>query len=594
MKLKPFPLFFSGLLIAGNLIAQENVIVIEGGADKGGLLEATINGDTTETGERNNPNRIYELKAGEIYYQQKPIIVNNPDGVLTIRGQTGGPKPVIIKQPLDEVPVGQNVINSSLTFLNIQYENMETDHNLPWSAFYINGDNHRLDVEDCLIENCNGIIFNAGGITKGAKIILRGNYFRDMNDFSQWWGARAVECKYAIDSLVIDNNTFTGAGLLFLCQESVIDVAIINHNTIINNHKYPFLNQYWRECYFTNNLFVNANMAGEDYENVASGGQDSDGLLHGIFGVDSINYYLNIQPKFLTVDNTLTADIDSPGDYIIYAEDNLVTYSADVLDAYYNGTLDGVFSDAPASYLNWGGYGNGPWKVVNVPGIWQNERTEHLVASYPNIREENNSIYAMSMDDLGLATDPLPQAAATIFIQWNRAQWGVPGVTAPTDYTAYYFGDHDPGTIPGVETENSNAGGITRISDMIEDFSYTADLTSKCDGLPIGSLVWTDTDYDPAASLRAIKRRYCCGPTAAKPIAANENLFVYPNPVKSVLNVKNAKNADITIMNLDGRVVKTAKNVSSVNVSDLANGIYSVTIKEGNRISIHKVLIARN
>jgi hypothetical protein len=48
------------------------------------------------------------------------------------------------------------------------------------------------------------------------------------------------------------------------------------------------------------------------------------------------------------------------------------------------------------------------------------------------------------------------------------------------------------------------------------------------------------------------------------------------------------------IMNLDGRVVRTAKNVSSVNVSDLANGMYSVTIKEGNRISTQKVIITRN
>ena len=60
-----------------------------------------------------------------------------------------------------------------------------------------------------------------------------------MNDFSQWWGARAAECKYAIDSLVLENNTFTGGGLTFLSQESVADVAIINHNTFINNHKYP-------------------------------------------------------------------------------------------------------------------------------------------------------------------------------------------------------------------------------------------------------------------------------------------------------------------------------------------------------------------
>ena len=88
----------------------------------------------------------------------------------------------------------------------------------------------------------------------------------------------------------------------------------------------------------------------------------------------------------------------------------------------------------------------------------------------------------MTLAELGLGTDPLPQAAADLFVEWNRAQWGVPGVVAPTDFTAYYFGDHNPATIPGVETENSNAGGITKISDMIEDFSYTADLTSKSDG----------------------------------------------------------------------------------------------------------------
>ncbi len=587
------PIFvFLGLLLAGSLIAQQNVTVIEGGADKGGLLEATINGDTTENGERINPNQIYELEANAVYYQHGPILVNNPGGVITIRGEKGGAKPVVIKKPLDETPIGQNVFNSSLTLLNVQYENMQTDSVVPLDAFVIEGDNHRLDVEDCLIENCFLSVFNMK-VTTGAKIILQGNYFRDMNDFSQWWGARAVECKYAIDSLVIDNNTFTGAGLLFLCQESVIDVAIINHNTIINNHKYPFLNQYWRECYFTNNLFVNANMVGEDYENVATGGQDPDALLQGIFGVDSIRSYLNIQPKFLINDNTLTADIDNPDDYIIYVADNVVTYSADVLDAYYNGIVDGVFGDAPTSYLTWGGFGNGPWKVVNVPAIWQNVRTEALVADYPNIREENNSIYTMSMADLGIATDPLPQAAANLFIQWNRANWAVPDVTAPADYTAYYFGDHDPGTIPGVETENS-ATGITKICDLIEDFSYTADLTSHCDCWPIGSLVWTNTDYDPAASLQAIKHPGMCGPSPVKPLGANENLNVYPNPVKSFLYVKDAKNADLTVRNMDGRIVKEIKNAPGVSVSDLTDGMYTVTIRKGNRISTQKIIISKD
>lgn len=599
MNLKSLLFVSSNLLIAGGLSAQENVTIIPGGFDHIGQLEATINADTNADGTRKDPNMIYELEADQFYVEQGPIIVDNPGGTLTIRGQQGGAKPVIIKQPLNEVAIGQSDINSSFSLINVQYQNMETSNSVPWVTFAINGDNHRLLVEDCLIENSQGIVFNAGNVTKGAKIILRGNYFRDLNDFSQWWGARAAECKYAIDSLVIENNTFTGGGLTFLSQESVTDVAIINHNTIINNHKYPFLNQYWRELYFTNNLFVNANMVGEDHENVATGGQDPDGLLEGIFGVDTIEAGLNIQDYFLDGED-LVASVDEISDYIIYAADNVVTYSP-TLDNYYNGSIDKAeipdlpWDDAPASYLNWGGLGTGPWKVVNVPGIWENERSAALDAEYDNIKEENNMIYSddMTLEDLGLATDPLPQAAADLFIQWNRAQWGVSGVVAPTDFTDYYFGDHDPNTIPGVENEESEAGGITKIVDMVEDFTYTAELISKSDGLKIGALGWWDEDYDAAASLAAIKLAYSGEvPNAVNPVEA-EGLYVYPNPVKSVLNIKNGRNADITIMNLDGRVVKSVKNVTNVNVSDLADGMYTVTIKEGNSVSKQKVLIAK-
>jgi hypothetical protein len=597
MNLKTLLFVSANLLVAGNLLAQEDIIVIDGGAANGGLLEATINGDTTADGARVNPNRIYELKAGAFYLQHGPIIVDDSTGTITIRGQKGGPKPVILKQPVNEINIGQNEIKGSFTFQNIQYENMETDNIVPWVAFAINGNNHRLLVEDCLIEFSQGIVFNAGNVTKGAKIILRNNYFRDMNDFSQWWGARAAECKYAIDSLVIENNTFSGGGLTFLSQESLMDVAIINHNTFINNHKYPILDQYWRECYFTNNLWVNANMVGEDHENVATGGQDPDGLLMGIFGVDTIEATINIQPKYLN-NGALTADVATFDKYIIYAADNVVTYSP-TLDSYYNGTIDKAaipdlpWSDAPASYLTWGG-NPGPFKVVNVPGIWQNKRADDLVADWPNIKEENNSIYEIPLADLGLGTDPLPQAAADVFVQWNRAQWGVPDVVAPTDFTVYYFGDHNPQTVPGVETETSTAGGITKISDMIEDFSYTKDLTSKSDGMRIGALHWNDEVYDPAASLAAIKAKYAgTEPTGVKPVSA-ESLYVYPNPVKNVMIIKNAKNADVTIMNLDGRVVKSVRNVTSVNVSDLADGLYTITIKEGNTVSKQKILISKN
>ena len=495
------------LSISGILAAEEDVLIIEGGPENGGSLENIINGDTTATGERNNPHRIYELKADEIYYQHGPIDVNNPDGVITIRGQQVGRKPVILKKVLNENKIGTNLVNSSLTIQNVQYHTMEPDSSLPWTAWEITGNNHKLRVEGCLFEHCNGRLFNMNQVRSGAEIRIRDSYFRDLHMFSQWWGSRVVECKIPVDSLFFENNTISGGGLTVLGQECLFDYAVINHNTFINNHKYPFLNHFWKEVYFTNNLFVNANMVGEDMENVATGGADPNAELRGIIGVDSIDLSIQIQGRYLNEDSTaLTEEVDGLDDIIYYAADNVVTYSS-TLDDYYDGTVDGVWEDAPASYLTWGGF-EGPFRVLNVPGIWNNESTKARIAAHGNLRDENNHIYTIPLDSLGLATDPLPQDAADVFIQWNRTQWAVPDVSAPTDYSAYYFGDYDPATIPGIETEASAAGGITRISDLMEDFSYALDLTSESDGLRIGALHWDDEAFDREVSLSAVKEAY--------------------------------------------------------------------------------------
>ena len=60
---------------------------------------------------------------------------------------------------------------------------------------------------------------------------------------------------------------------------------------------------------------------------------------------------------------------------------------------------------------------------------------------------------------MGFGTDPLPQAAADLYI-WNRSKWGVPGVELRILLT--HFGDYDANTIPGVETEASIPAGSQR------------------------------------------------------------------------------------------------------------------------------------
>jgi len=592
------------VLLAGFAWAQD-VIVIPGGLEHAGELEATINADTSDTGERANPDRIYELEANQFYIIHAAINFQGADGTLTIRGQEGGTKPVIIRVAVSEVEPGTHQINGNLRLENIQYELRSMTDQLNWNEFNITGDNHHLYVDNCMMEETNGLIFNLDNVSAGAEVVIKNSYFRDLFIWNQWWAARVVNGKVPIDNFEFTNNTVSGGGLTVLGQECLIERAVINHNTFINNHKYPFLNQYWKECYFTNNLFVNANFVGEDRENVATGGQDPDGLLEGITGVDTLENTILIQPKFLNEDSSLTAEVDELEDIIYYAADNIVVYSPE-LDEWFSGAYNDVAGyDYPLSYLTWSGL-TGPFQIVNIPGIFQNERSQTLCDTYANIVEENNSVYELSDSDLGLGTDVLTADGADVFARWNNVQWGVPGAEAPLveEYTKYSFGDKDPATIPGIETEDG--AGISKISDMIEDFSISDDYVSMSDGLKIGAQHWDDLAFDAEASLADVKAAYQTAVSVEEETVAPVEFTLaqnYPNPFNPAtsINFTLAKNAQVklTVYNVSGQqvatLVNTRLNAGSHDItwdaSNLSSGVYFYTMEVANQYKVTRKMM---
>lgn len=62
--------------------------------------------------------------------------------------------------------------------------------------------------------------------------------------------------------------------------------------------------------------------------------------------------------------------------------------------------------------------------------------------------------------------------------------------------------------------------------------------------------------------------------------AIEQNIFVYPNPVQDVVSFSK-KVESVQIMSAQGQVVLTANNVSKVNVTDLASGLYIVLFVDG-------------
>jgi hypothetical protein len=214
----------------------------------------------------------------------------------------------------------------------------------------------------------------------------------------------------------------------------------------------------------------------------------------------------------------------------------------------------------------------------------------------------------MMAADLGMVTDPLPQAAADTFIVWNMAQWGVPDVTAPTDWSTYHFGDYDPNTVPGVETEAAAAGegGITKISDMVEDFSYTADLTSSIDGKPIGALHWFDMEFDSEALLTKVKNAYM-GIVGIEDVVAESSfkLTNYPNPFRNNTRIsfELTENAHVklSIFDISGRLVETLidadvqSGTHTVNFSPehQVNGVYFCKLSTDKGITIRKITLLK-
>lgn len=61
------------------------------------------------------------------------------------------------------------------------------------------------------------------------------------------------------------------------------------------------------------------------------------------------------------------------------------------------------------------------------------------------------------------------------------------------------------------------------------------------------------------------------------------NISVYPNPASDIINVKYAENANITVINMLGEVVRTIENASAnqtIDMSDLSNGTYFVRVNQ--------------
>lgn len=492
--------------------ADQEVIVIEGGTENIGLLEKTINEDVLADGSRINPNRVYMLKANTIYFMQSRIQFGGPDipesnATLTIIGEEGGKKPIILSSPLDGGDAFTHNVHGSLTLKNI-YWPARTTSNKGATLFSLLRTEQTLYLEDMVHEFAlNGDLYSLRQVEGPANIIIKNSYFRDNSQFANSFNFAVVargDNGEPIDSLIVQNSTVANSGLTFFGKNNPINFVFFDHNTIVNTPKYVFFFEQYKEAYFTNNIFINCNWEGEcqstqetqlqsQIENALTGGHPVG--ITNLMPIDSNLWQLG--------HGSVPAQED-----VKWLSSNNVHFTSPFLNNYYNGQFNDV-GDYPLSYRAWSAdieEGDLPIPVTSVPPPFISDYTQNLVDQYEGVIAEGNFDNTL---DLDMVTKSIPdQTIGDEFARMGRRNYGVPN-PGEFDPLSIAFGDLDPTTVPGVETENGD--GISTVTDFIEDFSYTSDARSAIDNKPMGSLLWWTGDegqYDEDGALQTVLDYY--------------------------------------------------------------------------------------
>lgn len=164
-------------------------------------------------------------------------------------------------------------------------------------------------------------------------------------------------------------------------------------------------------------------------------------------------------------------------------------------------------------------------------------------------------------------------ADAAYTFTWSDAATG----DAPSGYTFYL----DTATPPVASSFNASTNtGFTIYGLNYSTTYYWQIVASNAGGDAVGSAIWSfTTESDPSLSVEEFK---------------TANLFsVYPNPVKDIVNIKTKLTLDsVEIYNQLGQRVFYVENIfnNSLNISNLSNGIYLMTIKADDKEETIKII----
>jgi hypothetical protein len=237
-------------------------------------LYNAVTGDTNTDGTRKDPNRVYILLAGGVYWNTEHI--QNNGYALRIEGQT--PDPSNPNKFPATIQIVQRSDGSEDTHILLGYgdvymknvyiigsDNLGVQTNYQPIEFESNNATVRFD--SCYFERSNFAITAWQGAS-GDNITFTNCKWYNLVErpITQQWTGRAVSIWADQDSVIIENCTVDNVGFTVLQIEGGAAKYIrFVHNTIINLGRGLTSAPWIREAYFADNLFINPFFDGEGY-----------------------------------------------------------------------------------------------------------------------------------------------------------------------------------------------------------------------------------------------------------------------------------------------------------------------------------------
>ncbi len=521
------------------------------GGDPVGAINKTILGDTLANGQPVNPNRVYRLARGLLYYASGIMEIRR-DVIIMADDQPAATKPPVIAPAIlqdgSTAPAPLFRFYKNATVKNLYMTRIRPDTvgaGLDYSqAIAINGDSTRIIVKGCIFDG-----WGSGAIFKGAifnKIYITDCIFRNMfNGTGSWFGGWAFESGATPGDTVVmvNNTTFNSGSYLFVPNRNITTYSRVEHNTMFTNHVNPLYAPYMSNATVRSNIFWGTLAMGQSQEEITGGWFDWKGAPSSTISIDTLPPTLG----FAEANRSVTV-------------------------------TNNVYFWPQAFYDQW----TNVYKDTLTPPVWMNTRTLGMFGdktTWPNLYT----------DATNQNVDPGFDATMTN--------------TVVTNLLAYCRRQRGDLTAPNTQFYNPAGGDLFDVAWPLPEnlaYSNTALQTAGHDGFPVGDLNWfptkkaqwllTDVQSDESAGV----------PTQF------ELLQNYPNPFNPSTQIRYALGqsgkVSLKIYSVTGQLVQTVVDgveqakgsyTVDVNMSNHASGAYFYVLQQGANRQVKAMILLK-